>query len=72
MKLPGSAVLELSVQATEPGSTVRLQAHFHPAGTWGLVYWYALWPVHMLIFRRLAEALANGVKRRAGVDPERP
>ena len=72
MKLPGSAVLELSVQATEPGSTVRLQAHFHPAGSWGLVYWYALWPVHMLIFRRLAEALANGVKRRAGVDPERP
>lgn len=72
MKLPGSAVLELSVQATEPGSMVRLQAHFHPAGVWGLVYWYALWPVHMLIFRRLAEALANGVKRRAGVDPERP
>jgi len=72
MKLPGSAVLELSVRPDGAGSIALVQAHFHPAGVWGLAYWYALWPLHMLIFRRLAEALATGVKRRAGADRARP
>ncbi len=71
MKLPGSAVLELSVEPDGEGSTARLQAHFHPAGSWGLIYWYALWPVHMLIFRRLAEAIAEGVRPRADADRAR-
>ncbi|MCY4619853.1 MAG: DUF2867 domain-containing protein [Chloroflexi bacterium] len=66
MKLPGSAVLELSVAQAGDGAVAKLQAHFHPAGTWGLLYWYVLWPVHMVMFRRLAEALANGVRHRAG------
>ena len=71
MKLPGSAVLELSVEPDGEGSAARLQAHFHPAGSWGLIYWYALWPVHMLIFRRLAEAIAEGVRPRADADRAR-
>lgn len=70
MKLPGSAVLELSVAASGEGSVASLQAHFHPAGSWGLIYWYALWPIHMIMFRRLAEAIARGVKPRAGEDRE--
>ena len=44
MKLPGSAILELAVEPREGGSAVLLQAHFHPAGAPGLLYWYALWP----------------------------
>ena len=64
MKLPGSAVLELSVEPEADGAVARLQAHFHPAGVWGLLYWYLLWPIHMLIFRRMAEALAAGPGRR--------
>lgn len=60
MKLPGSAVLELSVEPVKDGAVARLQAHFHPAGVWGLIYWYALWPIHMVMFRRLARALAIG------------
>ncbi len=71
MKLPGSAVLELSVEPNGSGSIARLQAHFHPAGVWGLLYWYALWPIHMVMFRRLAQALAAGPKRRAGEDQAR-
>lgn len=71
MKLPGSAVLELSVEPDGDRSIAQLQAHFHPAGVWGLTYWYALWPIHMVMFRRLAEALANGPKRPAGEDRAR-
>ena len=60
MKLPGSAVLELGVEASGDSSKARLQAHFHPAGAWGLLYWYALWPIHIVMFRRLASAIADG------------
>ena len=66
MKLPGSAVLELSVLDDPAGAAARLQARFHPAGVWGLLYWYALWPIHQVMFRRLAQMLAGGVTRRAG------
>ena len=61
MKLPGSAVLELSVDPQDSGSIATLQAHFHPAGVAGLLYWYGLWPIHKLMFRRLAEVLADAL-----------
>ena len=35
------------------------QAHFHPAGMPGLLYWYALWPVHGRIFDGLTRAIAE-------------
>ena len=60
MKLPGSAVLELSVESDGDASRTSLQAHFHPAGMLGLLYWFGLWPIHMLMFHRLAEVLAQG------------
>ena len=71
MKLPGSAVLELSVDPDGAGSVAQLQARFHPAGVWGLIYWYALWPIHMIMFRRLARIIAEGPTRRAGEDRAR-
>lgn len=60
MKLPGSAVLELAVEPDGDQSTASLQAHFHPAGIWGLCYWFGLWPIHMVMFKRLAKSLAEG------------
>ena len=71
MKLPGSAVLELSVEPDGAGSTTQLQAHFHPAGVWGLLYWYVLWPIHMRMFRRTAEELARGPKLPVSADRAR-
>ena len=63
MKLPGSAVLELSVEPSGAGAQVVLQAHFHPAGVWGLLYWHALRPVHAPIFRNLPRAIARRAER---------
>ena len=57
---------ELSVAQAGDGAVAKLQAHFHPAGVWGLLYWYGLRPIHMVMFRRLAELLAEGVRPRAG------
>lgn len=62
MRAPGSAVLELeTAPSVAGGSTITATAYFHPAGIWGLLYWFALLPVH----RRIFDALADGLARRA-------
>ncbi|GJL63757.1 MAG: NAD-dependent epimerase [Nitrospirales bacterium] len=50
MKLPGRAWLEFEVQKQDEGSTIRQTAIFDPLGVLGLLYWYATYPVHQLIF----------------------
>ena len=62
MRVPGSAVLELEAMPSGSGrSRIVATAYFHPAGVWGLLYWFALLPVHRKIF----EALPAGLARRA-------
>ena len=59
MRLPGTAALEFEVQPEADGSRIVTAAHFHPAGVLGLLYWYALWPIHKRIFTGLANALVE-------------
>ena len=66
MKLPGAGVLEFEIVPAGDALEVRATAYFHPAGVWGLLYWYPLVPFHLWIFKamtreiaRRAEALAN-------------
>lgn len=59
MRVPGSAVLELETEPAQEGtSTITATAYFHPAGVWGLLYWFALLPIHRRIFRGLPVGLA--------------
>ena len=63
MKVPGRAWLQFEVEpiGAEPnsqGSTIRQTAIFDPAGLGGLVYWYALYPVHRWIFAGMLRAIA--------------
>ncbi len=51
MKLPGRAWLQFDVERAEGGSVVRQTALFDPRGLLGLLYWYALYPIHVIIFR---------------------
>ena len=62
MKVPGRAWLQFEVRPRAAGSAVTQTAIFEPAGLFGLVYWYVLWPFHGFIFggmlRNLAAAMA--------------
>jgi hypothetical protein len=51
MKAPGAGVLEFELSPGADGGT-RLTAtgYWHPAGVWGLLYWYSLAPAHQVIF----------------------
>jgi hypothetical protein len=63
MKLPGRAWLEFDVEPRGSGASIRQTAIFDPLGLAGLAYWYALYPVHKLIFsgmlRRIAALAEN-------------
>lgn len=66
MKLPGRAWLEFEVVGDSPRSIIRQTAVFDPRGLSGLVYWYALYPIHRWIFsgmlRRIAAASTRDAK----------
>ncbi|MBK7092545.1 MAG: SDR family oxidoreductase [bacterium] len=60
MKLPGKAWLEFEVDGTsQSNSSLTQTARFYPRGLLGIVYWYGIYPVHVLVFRRLAAAIGK-------------
>ena len=59
MKAPGSGVLEFELSDTEEGSRIKATAYWHPAGVWGILYWYPLIPFHLLVFHGLTRAIAR-------------
>jgi hypothetical protein len=62
MRLPGRAWLEFDVEPSKDGVTVRQTATFDPVGLAGLAYWYALFPLHELVFRGMIRNLSRAVK----------
>jgi hypothetical protein len=60
MKVPGSAWLEFEARPESQEKTLLLQtAFFEPKGLLGLLYWYALYPIHNLIFSGLIREIAR-------------
>jgi uncharacterized protein YbjT (DUF2867 family) len=50
MRIPGRLWLVFEIEPGARGTTVRQTAIFDPAGIVGAAYWYALYPVHRVIF----------------------
>lgn len=65
MRLPGRAWLQFEVRPTEGGSSITQTAIFDPVGVAGLLYWYALYPAHAVIFAGMLRRIA-GRSARAG------
>jgi uncharacterized protein YbjT (DUF2867 family) len=59
MKVPGRAWLQFEVTGDEARSEIRQTAIFEPRGVAGLMYWYALYPVHRLIFNGMLRGIAG-------------
>jgi len=58
MKLPGRAWLEFSVSGDSGGSTIRQTASFDPVGLLGRAYWYAVYPLHQIVFQGMLRNIA--------------
>ncbi|MGE3163562.1 MAG: SDR family oxidoreductase [Planctomycetota bacterium] len=64
MKLPGEALLQFDVESdpSRPRECRLVQtARFRPRGLFGLVYWYAVLPLHGYVFR----GMLDGIRRAA-------
>lgn len=60
MKCPGSGVLEFETEPLPDGrSRVAVTAYWHPQGLLGLMYWYALVPAHLFLFKGMTAAIAR-------------
>ncbi len=72
MKLPGRAWLQFEVEPDGEGSLVRQTAIFDPLGLMGLAYWYALYPLHQLVFAGMLRGIVRAMPaagRQARPDP---
>jgi uncharacterized protein YbjT (DUF2867 family) len=63
MKVPGRAWLEFEVSPHEKGSVIRQTAIFEPVGLFGLAYWYALYPLHQIVFSGMLRNIARAGDR---------
>jgi uncharacterized protein YbjT (DUF2867 family) len=72
MKLPGEAVLELVLTECTDGTTeVCQRARFRPRGLLGLLYWYAVLPLHNLVFAGMLKGIAKAAKAMIQSPPSR-
>jgi hypothetical protein len=75
MKVPGRAWLQFEVEPADTNqdsqkSIIRQTAIFDPAGLGGLVYWYALYPVHRWMFAGMLHEIAARATRDTGTIAE--
>ena len=71
MKLPGRAWLEFIVGDDGGATRLTQTAMFDPSGLGGYLYWYGLYPIHVLIFRGMIRRLGMAAMRDAA-KPLRP
>lgn len=67
MKAPGAGVLEFELAPAMQGRTrLTATAYWHPAGVWGLLYWYSLAPAHVVIFSGMTRAICRLAEQKGG------
>lgn len=64
MRLPGRAWLQFEVDPDDGGSVVRQTAIFDPRGLGGRAYWWALYPIHALVFEGTLRGLCRDATAR--------
>ena len=69
MKLPGRAWLDFEVQPEGEHARLIQTASFDPVGLWGLAYWYAVWPLHQLVFAGMLRGIARAAMHQETADP---
>jgi len=65
MKLPGVATLEFELEPRNGHTQLSQTARFQPRGLLGILYWYAVMPLHGYVFR----SMLRGIREVAEADP---
>ena len=80
MKLPGEAQLDFQIEPLaeppeEPLTRLVMTARYRPRGLFGLLYWYAVVPLHELVFGGMLRGIrktAEAMHRTTTVAEQRP
>lgn len=71
MRLPGQALLQMRLQPQGPDRCeLSMVLRFLPRGLAGLAYWWAVYPLHQLVFTGMFRQLAKATGRRLLRGPE--
>lgn len=70
MKAPGAGVLEFEIADLGERRRLSATAYWHPAGVWGLLYWYPLIPAHLFLFKGLVRSIVQRAGRARGAPAE--
>jgi uncharacterized protein YbjT (DUF2867 family) len=72
MKMPGEAILEFRLYPLgENGTELQQLSRFLPRGLFGILYWYALYPVHQWVFKGMLKRIAEAVGEPIVQGPDR-
>ncbi|MFN3160843.1 MAG: SDR family oxidoreductase [Rubinisphaera brasiliensis] len=73
MKVPGRAWLEFETTEIDDNRTeIRQTALFDPKGLFGLAYWYALYPLHQIVFYQMLRNIGKAAEETASKQPDAP
>jgi len=64
MRLPGDAIFDIHVYKLAANESVlEHTVAFNPKGWAGYLYWFALYPIHSLIFRKMLDNMGKDIDR---------
>jgi hypothetical protein len=70
MRLPGEALLEFEVEKSVEGrSRLTQTARFQARGLVGILYWYAVLPLHRFVFEGMLRGIRRAAEVRTGPGP---
>lgn len=66
MRMPGLAWLEFALKSDSAGTgtVITQRALFAPRGLFGHAYWWAVWPMHGLVFPSMVKNMAGSTARK--------
>lgn len=59
MKAPGLGRLTFTIHDSGERRSLDVRAWWHPAGFGGLLYWFAMMPAHLFIFKGMAKRISE-------------
>jgi len=61
MRLPGEALLDFKIREADKSVYIDMTVSFNPRGWIGYAYWFALYPIHALVFNKMMSSLERRV-----------
>jgi uncharacterized protein YbjT (DUF2867 family) len=75
MRLPGVATLSFDIDPSPTGAAstrLEMTARFRPRGLAGIAYWYAVLPLHGIVFRGMLKGMVRAAERKPSTESTRP